>query len=128
MTQLWALRSRLEKQPTDLRRRHHYMRDGTLVSNLKGPVTDCTLPGKTFIWLPFAGGISAFALILPKPMETGHGVTDATPRRSIEKLAATSVLYEGTTVTMRIPLRKLFQAGLESPEAVSPDLHKWAPY
>jgi len=24
-------RSRLEKQPTDLRRRHHYMRDGALV-------------------------------------------------------------------------------------------------
>src|SRR3984893_12827480 len=31
MTQIWALRSRLEKQPTDLRRRHHYMRDGALV-------------------------------------------------------------------------------------------------
>src|SRR5262245_42260286 len=28
--QIWALRSRLEKQPTDLRRCHHYMRDGTL--------------------------------------------------------------------------------------------------
>ena len=27
--QIWALRSRLEKQPTDLRRCHHYMRDGT---------------------------------------------------------------------------------------------------
>jgi hypothetical protein len=25
-----ALRSRLEKQPTDLRRQHHYMRDGAL--------------------------------------------------------------------------------------------------
>jgi hypothetical protein len=31
MTQIWALRSRLEKQLTDLRRRHHYLRDGTLV-------------------------------------------------------------------------------------------------
>ena len=30
MTQIWALPSRLEKQPTDLRRRHHYLRDGTL--------------------------------------------------------------------------------------------------
>jgi hypothetical protein len=30
MTQIWALRSRLEKQPTDLRRHHHYMRDGAL--------------------------------------------------------------------------------------------------
>ena len=34
MTQIWALRSRLEKQPTDLRRRHHYLRDGALVSDL----------------------------------------------------------------------------------------------
>jgi hypothetical protein len=24
---------------------------------------------KTFIWLPFTGGISAFAVILPKPRE-----------------------------------------------------------
>jgi hypothetical protein len=35
MTQIWALyrqsgSDRLEKQPTDLRRRHYYMRDGTL--------------------------------------------------------------------------------------------------
>jgi hypothetical protein len=43
------------------------------VSKLKGSVTDCTLPGKTFIWLPFAGGISAFAVILPKPMEPAMG-------------------------------------------------------
>ena len=34
MTQIWALRSRLEKQPTDRRRRHHYLRDGALVSDL----------------------------------------------------------------------------------------------
>ena len=26
----WALRSRLENQPTDLRRRHYYVRDGAL--------------------------------------------------------------------------------------------------
>jgi hypothetical protein len=45
-----------------------------LGSKLKRSVTDCTLPGKTFIWLPFAGGISAFAVILPKSMGTGHGV------------------------------------------------------
>ena len=42
-------------------------------SKLKSPFTDCTLPGKTFIWLPFAGGISAFAVILPKPMGTAMG-------------------------------------------------------
>jgi hypothetical protein len=48
-------------------------------SKLKGPVTACTLPGKTFIWLPFAGGISAFAVILPKPMATGHGVEGGYP-------------------------------------------------
>src|SRR6202140_1620344 len=29
MTQIWALRSRLEKQPTDLRRHRHYRRDCT---------------------------------------------------------------------------------------------------
>ena len=43
-------------------------------SKLKRPVTDRTLPGKAFIWLPFAGGISAFAVILPNPMGTGHGI------------------------------------------------------
>jgi hypothetical protein len=52
------------------------------VSKLKGPVTDCTLPGKTFIWLPFAGGISAFAVILPKSMGTGHGVGGGYPDAS----------------------------------------------
>jgi hypothetical protein len=31
--QIWALRSRLEKQPTDLRRHHRYMRDGALGSS-----------------------------------------------------------------------------------------------
>ena len=30
MTQIWALRSRLEKQPTDLRRNSRDLRDGTL--------------------------------------------------------------------------------------------------
>ena len=29
-SQIWALRLRLEKQLTDLRRRHYYMRDGAL--------------------------------------------------------------------------------------------------
>jgi hypothetical protein len=52
------------------------------VSKLKGSVTDCTLPGKTFIWLPFAGGISAFAVILPKPMGTGYGVGGGYPDAS----------------------------------------------
>jgi two-component system LytT family sensor kinase len=42
------------------------------------------------------------------------------------QLEVRSETGEGTTVTMRIPLRKRFQVGLESPEAVSPDLHKWA--
>ena len=52
------------------------------VSKLKGPVIDCTLLGKTFIWLPFAGGISAFAVILPKPMGTGYGVGGGYPDAS----------------------------------------------
>ena len=52
------------------------------VSKLKGPVTDYTFPGKIFIWLPFAGGILAFAVILPNPMGTGHGVGDGYPDAS----------------------------------------------
>ena len=53
-----------------------------LKGSVTGSVTDCTLPGKTFIWLPFAGGISAFAVILPKPMGTGHGVGGGYPDAS----------------------------------------------
>jgi hypothetical protein len=34
MDQIWALRSRLEKQPTDLRRHHHYIRDGKLLQKV----------------------------------------------------------------------------------------------
>jgi hypothetical protein len=45
----------------------------------KGPTTDCVLPGKTFIWLPFAGGISAFAVILPKPLGSVDRVVDGYP-------------------------------------------------
>jgi hypothetical protein len=51
-------------------------------SKLKRPFADYTLPGKTFIWLLFAGGISAFAVILPKPTGTGHGVGGAYPDAS----------------------------------------------
>jgi hypothetical protein len=51
-------------------------------SKIEGSVTDCALPGKTFIWLPFAGGISAFAVILPKSMGTGHGVGGGYPDAS----------------------------------------------
>jgi len=49
------------------------------VSKSKGPVTDYTLPGKTFIWLPFVGGISAFAVILQKPIGIGCGVGGGCP-------------------------------------------------
>jgi hypothetical protein len=38
-----------------------------LVSQFKAYLTTCAIPSKTFIWLPFMGGISAFAVILPKP-------------------------------------------------------------
>jgi sensor histidine kinase YesM len=42
------------------------------------------------------------------------------------QLEVRSQMGEGTTVTMRIPLRRRFQVGLDSPEAVGPDLHKLA--
>jgi hypothetical protein len=32
--------------------------------------------GKTFIWLPFTGGISAFAVILPNPTGSLKGLND----------------------------------------------------
>jgi hypothetical protein len=39
-----------------------------LVSKFKTQhITTGAIPSKTFIWLPFTGGISAFAVILPKP-------------------------------------------------------------
>jgi hypothetical protein len=44
------------------------------VSKLKGPVTDYILPAKTSIWLLFVGGISPFAVILPKPMGSAAAI------------------------------------------------------
>ena len=38
-----------------------------LISKLGAHFTSCPIPEKTFIWLPILGGISAFAVILPKP-------------------------------------------------------------
>jgi hypothetical protein len=59
--QIWALRSRLEKQPTDLRRCHHYMRDGTLETD--AAVTESRvhhLAGS----LPDSFGIVAFLFLI----------------------------------------------------------------
>jgi hypothetical protein len=39
------------------------------VAKFKPPFTTSAVPKKTFIWVPFAAGISAFAVILPKPWE-----------------------------------------------------------
>jgi hypothetical protein len=43
-------------------------------------------------------------------------------------LEVCSEIGEGTTVTMRIPLRKAFGVGLESPGAISSDLRELAPH
>jgi two-component system LytT family sensor kinase len=43
------------------------------------------------------------------------------------QLEVCSEIGEGTTVTMRIPLRKAFGVGLESPGAISSDLRELAP-
>jgi hypothetical protein len=41
-------------------------------------ITTCTIPSKTFVSLPFMGGISVFAVILPKPhRETLDGMDEA---------------------------------------------------
>jgi two-component system, LytTR family, sensor kinase len=44
------------------------------------------------------------------------------------QLEVCSEIGEGTTVTMRIPLRKAFGVGLESPGAISSDLRELAPH
>ena len=43
------------------------------VAKFKVPITPRFFPDQTFIWLPFTGGISAFAVILPKPMGSLKG-------------------------------------------------------
>jgi hypothetical protein len=47
-----------------------------LLSRFKAHITACAIPSKTFIWLPFMGRISAFAVILPKPMGSLEGPYD----------------------------------------------------
>jgi len=37
-----------------------------LVSKFEAHFTTCAISSKTFIYLPFTGGIAAFAVILPK--------------------------------------------------------------
>jgi hypothetical protein len=39
------------------------------LSGFKAHLGTEVISRKTFIWLPFAGGMSAFAVILPKPWE-----------------------------------------------------------
>jgi hypothetical protein len=38
-------------------------------SKFKADLSAAAISRETFIWLPFAGGVSAFAVILPKPRE-----------------------------------------------------------
>jgi hypothetical protein len=38
-------------------------------SKFNAHFTNAGISRQTFIWLPFSGGISAFAVILPKPRE-----------------------------------------------------------
>jgi hypothetical protein len=53
-----------------------------VMQQTKFPARPTLNRSKTFIWLPFAGGISAFAVILPKPMGTGYGVGGGYPDAS----------------------------------------------
>jgi hypothetical protein len=65
------------------------------VSKLKESLTDCTLSGQTFVCLPFAGGVSAFAVILPKPMETGHGMAVTRCRKNQQQFSKISAQTSG---------------------------------
>src|SRR5271163_4872588 len=62
MTQIWALRSRLEKQPTDLRRRHHYLRDGALTQSQHVPHL---VPARRFADQPVGSSQRAFGKGIP---------------------------------------------------------------
>ncbi len=83
-------------------------------SEIKGPVTDWTLPGKTFIWHQRIHALT----LLRRRLQGLFG-------RSFQ-LEVRSEMGEGTTVTMRIPLRKQLGVGIESSGAITPDLRKLA--
>jgi hypothetical protein len=55
------------------------------VAELKVPITPRVFPDQTFIWLPFTGGISAFAVILPKPIRSLNGLNDDLGARPVRK-------------------------------------------
>ncbi len=57
-------------------------------SKSKGPFADCAHPGQAFIWLPFAGGISAFAVILPKPGEAGPSSVSCADASHVDRCEA----------------------------------------
>ena len=48
-------------------RRHDLVRSNR--PDTKSDLGIGAISGKTFIWLPFAGGMSAFAVVLSKPWE-----------------------------------------------------------
>jgi hypothetical protein len=82
--------------------------------------------------LPFAGGISAFAVILTKPMGTGHGVGGGYPDASRMNgcHAATLDRKAGSNFPffMSDPGLPAMAIIFNEPEAVIPDLQKWAPH
>ena len=76
MTQIWVLRSRLEKQPTDLRRRHHYMRDGTLAFATI-PLDRSSLVSCPRNNMPFAGGqLAVFQGAIEAPVCESYGSSE----------------------------------------------------
>jgi hypothetical protein len=55
------------------------------VAKLKEPITPSLFPEQTFIWLPFTGGISAFAVVLPKPIRSLPELNDVFSARPVRK-------------------------------------------
>jgi hypothetical protein len=79
---IWALRSRVEKQPTDLRRRHYYMRDGALAC-------------------PFAGGTASVPFHF-SPCYGGQMISRTARRPSLPELSESGLpvpLEDETTST-----------------------------
>lgn len=68
-------------------------------AELKVPITPRVFPDQTFIWLPFTGGISAFAVILPNPIRSLQGLNDdlgAPPVRGRHTMSAFLSLAGGS--------------------------------
>ena len=78
-----------------------------LVSKFEAHLTTCAIPSKTFIWLPFTGGLSAFAVILPSPMGCFKRLYDDVGAGAVEDCLYRGLLLRGDSELVQRLLRNL---------------------